>query len=88
MPHHTPEQRAMYAAHLHELIRTWVEEGEAYFEMELKRGVEWCRDARTQERLPRANPTLTLTLRINGGAEESEGPPVIPVPNGFLGPEV
>jgi hypothetical protein len=37
-------------------------------------------------RTPRANPTLTLTLRVNGGAQESEGPPVVRTPPLFRGP--
>jgi hypothetical protein len=87
MDQYTPEQRRMYADHLCELIREWVVRQESGFEIDLQRGVEWCRDAVTGDRTPRANPTLTLTLRINGGARESEGPPIVRTPPLFRGPE-
>jgi hypothetical protein len=80
------DQRRAYADALCDLVREWVEGGENRFEIDLKRGTEWCTDARTQGSLPRANPTLTLTLRINGGAEDSEGPVILPVPPLFQRP--
>lgn len=86
MSRHTPEQRQAYADTLHDFIRTWVEQGDADFDLQIKRGVEWCPDARTHDRRPRANPTMTLVLTINGGAEDSEGPPVVPAPGLFGGP--
>jgi hypothetical protein len=86
MDHLSPDQRRAYADALCDLIREWVERGEGRFDVDLKRGTEWCTDARTHESLPRANPTLTLTLRINGGAEDSRGPVVLPVPPLFQPP--
>jgi hypothetical protein len=86
MPRYTAEQRRAYAEHLHSLIHEWIEQGEGDFEIELKRGVEWCPDARTQDRRPRANHTMTLVLTVNGGAEDSEGPPVVQAPGLYGGP--
>jgi hypothetical protein len=86
MQRFTPEQRRFYADHLCELVREWIERPDAHFEIEMERGVEWCRDAGSGERTPRANPTLTMTLRVNGGAQESEGPPVVRTPPLFRGP--
>lgn len=83
MDHPTPEQRRAYAETLRDLIRDWVEKGDASFEIDLQRGVEWCTDARTGEPKPRANSTLTLVLKINGGAEDTEGPPIVPTPAVF-----
>jgi hypothetical protein len=87
MHHYTPEQRSAYAETLYSLIRDWVEKGDARFEIDLKRGVEWCTDVRTGDPMPRANPTMTLVLKINGGADDSEGPQIMPTPGVFGGPE-
>jgi hypothetical protein len=84
---YTPEQRSAYAEALYDLIRTWVEHGDSPFEIDLKRGVEWCTNARTGDRTPRANPGITLVLRINGGAEDSEGPAIVPTPTVFRPPD-
>jgi hypothetical protein len=81
------ELRRLYADRLCEMIREWVVEKEAPFEVDLERGVEWCRNAATGERTPRSNPSITLTLRINGGAHETEGAPVIRNPPIYRGPE-
>jgi hypothetical protein len=85
MDHLSADQRRAYADVLCDLVREWIERGESRFDVDLKRGTEWCTDARTHEPLPRANPTLTLTLRTNGGAEDSEGPPIMPTPGLFGG---
>ena len=87
MDRYTPEQRRQYADHLCELVREWIERRESDFDFSLQRGVEWCPDALSGERVPRANPTFTLTLTINGGAQETEGPPIVPAPTVFRGPD-
>jgi hypothetical protein len=86
MQRYTPEQRKQYAEHICTLVRTWLEEKASDFEFEFERGVEWCADVRSGDRKPRANPTITLTLKINGGAQETEGPPIVPTPMLFRGP--
>jgi hypothetical protein len=86
MGDYTPEQRKQYADHICAMVREWVERQDSEFRFELERGVEWCQDLRTGDRRPRANPTITFTLTINGGARETEGPPVVPTPNVFRGP--
>jgi hypothetical protein len=86
MQRFTPEQRRFYADHLCELIREWVVDRDGDFEMDLQRGVEWCREPGAEGRTPRPNPTITLTLRINGGARETEGPPVVRTPPLYRGP--
>jgi hypothetical protein len=83
MSRYSPEQRQAHAETLHELIRTWVEQGEADFEVELKRGVDWRTDVSSGDRRPKANSTLTLTLTINGGAEERAGPSIVPTTRVF-----
>jgi hypothetical protein len=85
MHRYTPEQRRAFAETLHHLIREWVEEGDAHLEIDLKRGIERCTDARSGDPTLRANRTLTLVLKVNGGAEDSEGPPILPTPGVFGG---
>lgn len=87
MQQYTPEQRKLYADHICDMVREWIVGRSSDFEFELERGVEWCHDVRTGDRRPRANPTITFTLRINGGAQESEGPPIVPTTTVFRGPE-
>jgi hypothetical protein len=87
MARYTAEQRQEYAEMICELAREWIIDQEADFEVDLQRGVEWRRNASTGDPTPRANPTLTLTLRINGGAQRSEGLPIVPSPPLFRGPE-
>lgn len=84
---YTPEQRQRIAEIISDLAREWIVQRESEFEFDLQRGVEWCTDVRSGDRTPRANQTLTLTLRVNGGAQESEGPPIVPTPTVFRGPE-
>lgn len=86
MEHRTPEQRKFFADQLCGMIREWIEQKESDFDVEIQRGVEWCLNTTTQDRTPRANPTLTLVVRINGGAQETEGPPIVPAPPVFRGP--
>jgi hypothetical protein len=82
---HTPEQRSAYAKNLGDLIREWIVEREAGFELEIKRGVDWCREVTSDTRTPRPNETFTIVLRINGGAEQREGAPIVRTP-GIAGP--
>lgn len=86
MQSYTPEQRVRIADMICDLAREWIVQRASDFEIDLQRGVEWCANTATGDRTPRANPTLTLALRINGGAQESEGPPIIPSPPVFRGP--
>jgi hypothetical protein len=81
------ELRQLYADRLCKMIREFVVEKEAPFEVDLQRGVEWCRNAATGDRTPRPNPSITLTLRINGGAHETQGDPVIRNTPIYRGPE-
>lgn len=83
---YTPEQRQEYADMVCELAREWIVRREADFEIDLERGAEWCHNTTTGDRTPRANPTITLTLRVNGGAQATEGPQVVPSPPLFRGP--
>jgi hypothetical protein len=85
MEEYTPEQRKRYADHICDMVREWIERRDSHFQFELERGVEWCADVRTGERRPRANPTITFTLKVNGGAQPSEGPPIVPTPTVFRG---
>ncbi len=87
MQHYTSEERQQYAEMVSELAHEWIVRREADFDVAIHRGVEWCRNNVTGDRVPRANPTITLTLSINGGASESEGPPIMPSPPVFRGPE-
>ena len=86
MSKYTPEQRQRYAEMIAQLAREWIVEREADFELDMQRGVEWRQNTATGDRSPRANPTFSLTLRINGGARETEGPPLVPAPPVFRGP--
>jgi hypothetical protein len=83
---YTPEQRQQYADMLCEIAQEWIVRREADFEVDLERGAEWCLNNSTGGLTPRANPTITLTLRVNGGAKATEGPPVVPSPPLFRGP--
>jgi len=80
MARFSPEENRRFADMICALVRTWIEEKGSEFDYELERGVEWCQDVRSGDRRPRANPTITLTLKINGGARETEGPPIVPTP--------
>jgi hypothetical protein len=83
----TPDQRRRYAQYLCEMIQEWIGEGTSPFEFEVMRGVEWCTDARSGLRTPRPNPSFTVILKINGGAQDSEGPPILPTPALFREPD-
>lgn len=86
MQRYTPEQRQQYADMVCELAREWIVRREADFEIDLERGAEWRHNTTTGGQTPRANPTVTLTLRVNGGAQATQGPPVVPSPPLFRGP--
>lgn len=86
MPGYTPEQRAQYAEQVCELVREWIVRRESEFAVRIQRGVEWCPDALSGDRTPRPNPTLTLTVTINGGARDTDGPPIVSAPPVFRGP--
>jgi hypothetical protein len=83
---YSAEQRQRFAEMLCHLANEWLVEREADFELDFQRGVEWCRNTATGDRTPRSNPTITLTLTINGGAQETEGGPIVPAPGVFRGP--
>jgi len=83
---YTPEERQRFAETLSQLANEWIVRREAEFELSIERGVAWCRNTTTGDLVPRANPTITLTLTINGGAQETEGPAIIPSPPVFRGP--
>ncbi|HET8654044.1 MAG TPA: hypothetical protein VFL93_00825 [Longimicrobiaceae bacterium] len=87
MQSHTPEERQQYVDLICELAREWIVRREADFDVAIERGVEWCRNGATGDPMPRANPTITLTFTVNGGARETEGPLVLPSPPVFRGPE-
>jgi hypothetical protein len=76
MQPYTPEQRQQYADMVCELAREWIVRREADFEIDLERGAEWRHNTTTGGQTPRANPTVTLTLRVNGGSPPLfRGPP-------------
>lgn len=83
MQRFTREQRRQYADQLCHLIRDWIGNEENHFEFGVQRGVEWRPEVGTGDRRPRANPSLTLTLMINGGAKDTEGPPILSAPQVF-----
>ena len=80
MQRYTSQQRRMYADQLCDLIREWIANEENHFEFGVRRGVEWRPEVGSGDRRPRANPSLTLTLMINGGAQDTEGTPIVPAP--------
>jgi hypothetical protein len=86
MRRYTAEQRQRFAEMLSNLANEWIVEREAEFDLEFQRGVQWCRNTATGDRTPRSNPTFTLTLTINGGAQDTEGAPIVPSPGLFRGP--
>lgn len=83
MQRYTPEQRQQYADQICTLIREWIGNEENQFEFGVQRGVEWRADMNSGERRPRANPSITLTVMINGGAQDTEGPPIVTAPQVF-----
>jgi hypothetical protein len=83
----TRDQRQRYALYLCEMIQEWVAEGDDPFEVEVARGTQWYTDAVTGLRTPRANPTITVVLKINGGAQDTEGPTGVSGTTLFGGPE-
>jgi hypothetical protein len=85
MQRYTAEQRKLYADQICEMIRDWVGNEENHFEFGVQRGVEWRADVVSGDRRPRANPSITFTLAINGGAQDTEGPPIVAAPPGFRG---
>lgn len=87
MDGYTPEQRNAYADLICQMAREWILDRKAEFQLDLERGVEWCPNAVTGDSTPRPNPTFTLTLRINGGASRTDGPPIFAAPPVFRGPE-
>lgn len=86
MERYTPEQRRQYADLVCDLVNEWIVQKQSDFEIDFERGVEWCTHAATGERTPRANPTFSVTLRINGGAQPTEGRAIVPAPPVFRGP--
>lgn len=83
MQRYTPEQRQQYADQICGLIREWIENEENHFEFGVQRGVEWRPEMHSGDRRPRANSGITLTVTINGGAQDTEGPPIVPAPPVF-----
>lgn len=85
MRHFTSEQRKLYADQICTLIRDWISDEANDFDVDIQRGVEWRPDMATGDRHPRHNPTATLTLTVNGGAQESEGKPMLSAPPPIFG---
>lgn len=83
MQRYTDEQRRQYADQLCNLIREWIGNEENSFEFGVERGVEWRPEVGSGDRRPRPNTGLTLTLTINGGAQHTEGAPILPAPPVF-----
>ena len=83
MSRYTPEQRQRYADTICDLVREWIGDQSNDFSLEVRRGVEWRPELNGDTRHPRANNGITMTLVINGGARESEGPPIVPAPRVF-----
>lgn len=86
MRQYTSEQRKLYADQLCTLIRDWIGDETNDFGVEVLRGVEWRPNLATGDRHPRVNPTATLVLTINGGAQATEGKPMLSTPQLFRGP--
>ena len=83
MQRYTTEQRQLYAEQICNLVREWIRDEKNHFEFGVQRGVEWRPEVGSGDRRPRANPSLTLTLMINGGAQDTEGPPIVSAPTVF-----
>ncbi|HEX6070824.1 MAG TPA: hypothetical protein VFZ18_13400 [Longimicrobiaceae bacterium] len=83
MRQYTAEQRKRYVDQICEMVREWIGNEENDFELGVQRGVEWRPEMGSGDRRPRANPSLTLTLKINGGAHDTEGPPLVAAPPVF-----
>jgi hypothetical protein len=85
MEGYTVVQRKAYAAMISQLAQEWIVDRESEFQIDLERGVEWCANMLSGDRTPRPNSTFTLTLRINGGASPTDGPPIVAAPPVFRG---
>jgi hypothetical protein len=83
--YYSDEQRQLYIDQICEMVREWIGNGDNDFELGVQRGVEWQPEVVSGNRRPRANPSLTLTLRINGGAHDTEGQPIVAAPRVFKG---
>lgn len=83
MRYYNAEERQRFAEILSDLANEWIIRKEADFEIEIQRGVHWCRNAATGNPTPRPNPTITLTLTINGGVQDTEGGPIVRSPGLF-----
>jgi hypothetical protein len=83
MQRFTSEQRVRYADQICGMIREWIADEANHFEFGVQRGVEWRPEVGSGGRRPRANPSITLTLLINGGARDTEGPPIVAAPQVF-----
>ncbi len=83
MARYTSEQRQQYADTICDLVREWIGDHANDFDLEVRRGVEWRPELNGDARHPRANNGITMTLVINGGAQESEGAPIVAAPRVF-----
>ena len=76
----SPEQRRQAAEILCAQIRTWLADPDSTVDVSVRRGMDSRMNAVSGDREIHPNGTATVVLRINGGARDSTGPDVVPVP--------
>lgn len=76
----TPEQRRIAADILCAQVRSWIEDPRNTFTLSVQRGLDSRMNVANGVREMQPNGTATVVLHVNGGAEHSTGPDVIPVP--------
>jgi hypothetical protein len=77
----TPEQRRQAADILCAQVRAWMEDPQSTFDVSVQRGLDSRMNVATGAREMHPNGTATVVLQINGGAQHSTGPDVVPVPS-------
>jgi hypothetical protein len=83
----SPEQRRAAADALCAQVREWMEDPRNSFRISVVRGMESRVNRGTGFTEKRPNGTLTLQLEINGGAQDTAGPGVLPFPSRIVSPE-
>jgi hypothetical protein len=76
----SPEQRRQAADILCAQVRSWLEDPQSTFRVSVQRGLHSQMNVVSGVREMHPNGTATVVLEINGGARDSKGPDVIPVP--------
>ena len=76
----SPEQRRQAADILCAQVRAWMEDPDSTFSLLVRRGMDSRNNVVSGGREMRPNGTATVVLEINGGARDSTGPDVVPLP--------